>query len=156
MSFVQPPQFERLSPSDLAATLRDDSPTAPPKPLIIDVRDEDFAEGHIRSAINVPEEDFEDDDDVDALVNKYKDEERIVFHCMMSQVRGPKCARRFLSRMEVVLDGAEKKPHVEVLQGGFQLFERVSATRVWLALRRNLIVFELLLTVRSSTRTTRR
>jgi hypothetical protein len=129
MSFERPPQFVRLQPSELAMVLRDESPSAAAKPLIIDVRGEDFEGGHIRSAVNVPEDDFEDDDDVDALVTKYKDQERIVFHCMMSQVRGPKCARRFLSRMAVVLDGQEHQPRVEVLTGGFQLFERVRTGR---------------------------
>lgn len=125
MSFVQPPQFEYVGPRDLAAVLKDESPSAPAKPLIIDVRGDDFAGGHIRSAVNVPENDFQDDDDVDALVEKYKDQERIVFHCMMSQVRGPACARRFLSRLEIKLENEEHKPKVEVLQGGYQLFSQV-------------------------------
>ncbi|RLN71317.1 hypothetical protein BBJ28_00014914 [Nothophytophthora sp. Chile5] len=124
MSFVPPPRFERITPSELADVLRS-TDTATRRPLIVDVRDSDFAGGHIRSAVNLPEDNFMDDDDVDALVERFKDEESIVFHCMMSQIRGPSCARRFLSRMEVVLDDAEHKPRVLVLAGGYQLFSRV-------------------------------
>lgn len=115
--------FERITATQLAETLR--SPSAP-RPLIIDVRDSDFAGGHIRSAVNLPEDNFISDDDVDAIVTKYKDEEMIVFHCMLSQVRGPSCARRFLNRMIVVLADQEEKPDVRVLTGGYQNFSSVS------------------------------
>lgn len=114
--------FERISAMELAEALR--APTAR-RPLIIDVRDTDFAGGHIRSAVNLPEDSFMEDDDVDALVEKYKNEETIVFHCMMSQIRGPFCARRFLSRMAVVLENEEKQPDVRVLTGGYQTFSGV-------------------------------
>uniref|UniRef100_K3WPS9 protein-tyrosine-phosphatase n=1 Tax=Globisporangium ultimum (strain ATCC 200006 / CBS 805.95 / DAOM BR144) TaxID=431595 RepID=K3WPS9_GLOUD len=114
--------LERISATELVETLR--SPTAR-RPLIIDVRDTDFVGGHIRSAVNLPEENFIEDDDVDALVEKYKDEDTIVFHCMMSQIRGPSCARRFLSRMAVVLENEDKKPNVRVLAGGYQHFSRI-------------------------------
>lgn len=115
--------FERITATQLAEMLR--SPSAP-RPLIIDVRDSDFAGGHIRSAVNLPEDNFISDDDVDAIVTKYKDEEMIVFHCMLSQVRGPSCARRFLNRMIVVLADQEKKLDVRVLTGGYQNFLSVS------------------------------
>lgn len=121
-SFSRP--FERISPAELAEALRAPSGTA--RPLVIDVRDEDFAGGHIRSAVNLPEENFVEDDDVDAIVRRHQDEELIVFHCMFSQVRGPSCAKRFLSRMAVVLADAEKKPDVRVLTGGYQTFANVS------------------------------
>lgn len=117
--------FERITAPQLAEMLR--SPTTP-QPRIIDVRDSDFAGGHIRSAVNLPEDNFIADDDVDALVRKYKDESMIVFHCMLSQVRGPSCARRFISRMAVVLEDAEKKPDVRVLTGGFRNFYTVRAS----------------------------
>uniref|UniRef100_A0AAV1UUD3 Rhodanese domain-containing protein n=1 Tax=Peronospora matthiolae TaxID=2874970 RepID=A0AAV1UUD3_9STRA len=74
------------------------------------------------SAVNIPEDSFMDDDDVDALVAKYKDEDAVVFHCMMSQVRGPSCAKRFKARMEVVLEGAAHKPRVLILHGGYERF----------------------------------
>lgn len=120
---MEPPHY--IQPSALAEILR--YPDASSKrPVIIDVRDTDYAGGHIRSAVNIPEDNFMDDDDVDALVDKYKDEDAIVFHCMMSQVRGPSCAKRLKSRMEVVLEGAAHKPRVLILHGGYERFGSVS------------------------------
>ncbi|DBA02876.1 TPA: hypothetical protein N0F65_005903 [Lagenidium giganteum] len=117
--------MEYVSPRDLADTLRQ-TPTADARrPLIIDVRDDDFAGGHIRGAVNLPQRNFEEDDDVDKLVETFKDKPVVVFHCMMSQVRGPFCARRFASRLDVVLKNADHKPEVKVLHGGFQQFARM-------------------------------
>ncbi|TYZ62526.1 hypothetical protein PybrP1_012708 [[Pythium] brassicae (nom. inval.)] len=121
-SFSRP--FQRISPTELAKALRAD-PSTGSRPLVIDVRDEDFAGGHIRSAVNLPEENFVEDDDVDAIVRRHKDEELIVFHCMFSQVRGPSCARRFVARMAVVLADADHTPDVRVLTGGYQGFANI-------------------------------
>lgn len=111
--------FVRIVPTQLADMLRFKSET---RPLIIDVRGSEYKDGHIASAANHPEPDFHDDAQVDALVEKYKNEETIVFHCQMSQVRGPFCAKRFASRLEVLLANAEKKPRVQVLTGGYKDF----------------------------------
>ncbi|GMF11602.1 unnamed protein product [Phytophthora lilii] len=122
IGYMQPPRY--IQPSALAEILRDPNLSSK-RPIIIDVRDTDYAGGHIRSAINIPEENFMDDDDVDALVEKYKDEDAIVFHCMMSQVRGPSCAKRFKARMEIVLEEAKHKPRVLILHGGYERFGQV-------------------------------
>lgn len=119
MSYRYEP-FQRMTATQLANMLKSGG-----TPVIIDVRDEDFAGGHIRSAENIPVDNFQDDDDVDELVRKYQDTSRLVFHCMLSQVRGPFCAKRFLSRMAVTLDGAEKVPAVYVLTGGYENFAEV-------------------------------
>ncbi|OQS07503.1 hypothetical protein THRCLA_20143 [Thraustotheca clavata] len=50
------------------------------KVRVIDV---DFIGGHIRGAINLLEDHFQDDDKVDEIVQEYKDVPQIVFHCMM-------------------------------------------------------------------------
>ncbi|CAH0477186.1 unnamed protein product [Peronospora belbahrii] len=110
-----------IEPSELVEILRN-THTSNKLPVIIDVRDTDYAGGHIRSAVNIPEDHFMDDHDVDALVDKYKDEDLIVFHCMMSQVRGPSCAKRFKSRMEIMLQDTAPKPRVLLLHGGYERF----------------------------------
>ncbi|RMX69379.1 hypothetical protein KXD40_001839 [Peronospora effusa] len=126
IGYMEPLHY--IQPSALVEILR--NPHAPGKrPVIIDVRDTDFAGGHIRSAVNIPEDNFMDDDDVDALVNKYKEEDIIVFHCMMSQVRGPSCAKRFKARMEVLLED-KHKPRVLILHGGYERFGSVSKVHV--------------------------
>ncbi|KAJ0396293.1 hypothetical protein P43SY_005405 [Pythium insidiosum] len=71
-----------IAASELATALRR---TGGARPVVIDVRDEDFAGGHIRGAINMPEWQFRDDDFVDQLVEKYRQAEQVVFHCMFSQ-----------------------------------------------------------------------
>uniref|UniRef100_A0AAV1VLB1 protein-tyrosine-phosphatase n=1 Tax=Peronospora matthiolae TaxID=2874970 RepID=A0AAV1VLB1_9STRA len=119
VGYMEPPSY--IQPSALVEILRNPD-AANKRPVIIDVRDTDYVGGHIRSAVNIPEDSFMDDDDVDALVAKYKDEDAVVFHCMMSQVRGPSCAKRFKARMEVVLEGAAHKPRVLILHGGYERF----------------------------------
>jgi rhodanese-related sulfurtransferase len=107
-----------IAPSELAAALRS---TETPPPVVIDVRDVDFAGGHIRSAVNIPEYTFRDDAAVDEIVERFRDARQIVFHCMLSQVRGPTCAKRFLSR----LGSEETRPDVKVLVGGYARFSEV-------------------------------
>jgi rhodanese-related sulfurtransferase len=59
--------------------------------LIVDVRDDDFRGGNIKGAHNAPSSTFHAD--VDDLVEQTKDTPIVVFHCMLSQQRGPKAAR---------------------------------------------------------------
>lgn len=71
---------------------RDDSGAT----CVLDVRDEDFRGGHIRGCLNIWSENFYEDEDVDALIQKhgltrYK---QVVVTCFMSQQRGPFCAKR--------------------------------------------------------------
>ncbi|GLD94912.1 hypothetical protein PINS_up003537 [Pythium insidiosum] len=113
------PRADYIAASELATALRR---TADARPVVIDVRDEDFVGGHIRGAVNVPEWQFRDDDFVDQLVEKYRHAPQIVFHCMFSQVRGPRCANRFLQRVQSLLEESER-PRVQVLVGGYTRFE---------------------------------
>uniref|UniRef100_K3WPS8 Rhodanese domain-containing protein n=1 Tax=Globisporangium ultimum (strain ATCC 200006 / CBS 805.95 / DAOM BR144) TaxID=431595 RepID=K3WPS8_GLOUD len=93
------------------------------RPLIIDVRGDDFKDDHIATAVNHPEPNLHDDEKVDAVVEQYKHEDTIVFHCQMSQVRGPFCARRFIVCLNAVLgENADKKPSMQVLTGGYKDF----------------------------------
>jgi hypothetical protein len=66
--------------------------------LIVDVRDDDFRGGNIRGAHNSPSATFHAD--VDRLVQDTKDTPVVVFHCMLSQQRGPKAARVCLGRAD--------------------------------------------------------
>ena len=66
--------------------------------LVVDVRDYDYTGGHIKGAVNITADEFSQDEDVDALVQKVRagGHERVVFHCMLSQQRGPFCAKRLV------------------------------------------------------------
>ena len=63
---------------------------------MLDVRDEDFRGGHIAGCLNIWSDQFHKDDSVDAVIRKHSlaGYRRIVVTCMMSQQRGPFCARR--------------------------------------------------------------
>ena len=64
--------------------------------MVLDVRDYDFAGGHIRGCLNRPASEFERDADVDAFIERElkPDVQTVVVHCALSQVRGPYCANR--------------------------------------------------------------
>lgn len=59
--------------------------------VIIDVRDDDYRGGNITGAKNSPSSAFLAN--VDELVKETKGIPLVVFHCMLSQQRGPKAAR---------------------------------------------------------------
>jgi rhodanese-related sulfurtransferase len=58
---------------------------------VVDVRDDDHEGGHIKGCIHSPSTSFLSG--VDQLREKLKDTPVVVFHCALSQVRGPKAAR---------------------------------------------------------------
>lgn len=64
------------------------------KVAIVDVRDDDHVGGHIRSSIHVPSStlNYRSAEIVDTLADK----EIVVFHCSLSQQRGPGAALRYL------------------------------------------------------------
>jgi Cdc25 family phosphatase len=53
--------------------------------LVVDVRDEDRAGGHIAGSINRPSAEFLVT--VDELVKETKDVPLLIFHCALSQIR---------------------------------------------------------------------
>ncbi|KAI9473036.1 Cdc25 phosphatase Ibp1 [Coemansia sp. RSA 989] len=90
--------------------------------LVVDVRDEDYAVGHIPNALNIPAHEMY----VRAgdLIDKYSHVPLMVFHCMQSQQRGPKAARIYREtvkqRLSIVpADDPLSKQKVVVLEGGF-------------------------------------
>lgn len=71
------------------------------KVAIVDVRDNDHVGGHIRSSIHVPSVTFNHriTETVDALADK----EIVVFHCSLSQQRGPGAALSYLRERDFKL-----------------------------------------------------
>jgi rhodanese-related sulfurtransferase len=89
---------------------------------VIDVRDSDHVGGHIRGSLHVPSHEL--DWRLPELVRTLKDKDTVVFHCALSQQRGPKAALRYLrekDRISKTTGEAEdaKKQEVKVLKGGF-------------------------------------
>lgn len=86
--------------------------------LVVDVRDGDFIGGHITNCHNSPSATFSDK--LDDLVKDTKDVPQVIFHCALSQLRGPKAARQYNDRRNQLQD----TPHeVLILRGGFTEFQ---------------------------------
>lgn len=67
---------------------------------ILDVRDGDeFSSGHIAGACNLSSEQWQNQSFVDSAIQDNLDKKTVVFHCMLSQKRGPTCARIFSQRL---------------------------------------------------------
>ncbi|KAJ7812901.1 Rhodanese-like domain-containing protein [Mycena leptocephala] len=79
-----------ISADELAQIIKSDK-VANQDYLVVDVRDDDYAGGNIKSAVNLPSRQFEMS--VYDLVQKKADVKAVVFHCAVSQMRGPKAAR---------------------------------------------------------------
>ncbi|KAE8443856.1 hypothetical protein EG329_001265 [Mollisiaceae sp. DMI_Dod_QoI] len=94
----------RLSSTDLSQILLShtssnlDASTPPSKVAIVDVRDDDHIGGHIKHSIHAPSHTL--DYKIPELVRKLKDKETVVFHCALSQQRGPAAALRYIRERE--------------------------------------------------------
>lgn len=126
MSHVTIASVPRISREKLSTLVRAKSPSL----AIIDVRDSDFIGGHIIGCTNVPTNTH--DYKMPELVRTLKDKETVVFHCALSQQRGPSSALRYLRERERLVggevekkdDGAGEAPEVKeqtvyILEGGF-------------------------------------
>ncbi|USP77411.1 hypothetical protein yc1106_04685 [Curvularia clavata] len=87
----------------------------PSNTAIIDVRDSDHIGGHIRGSTWVPSSDL--DFKLPELLRTLKDKETVVFHCALSQQRGPSAALRYLREKER-LQGTKVVSEGEVKEEG--------------------------------------
>ncbi|KAK3954266.1 hypothetical protein QBC32DRAFT_336669 [Pseudoneurospora amorphoporcata] len=71
---------------------------SPTSLAIIDVRDDDYIGGHIKGSQNVPSHKL--DAMLPTLVRQLQDKETVVFHCALSQQRGPSAALRYIRERE--------------------------------------------------------
>ncbi|ROT42968.1 Rhodanese-like protein, partial [Sodiomyces alkalinus F11] len=71
---------------------------------VVDVRDDDYIGGHIKGCINVPSRSL--DAMMPSLVRRLQDKKTVVFHCALSQQRGPSAALQYLrERNQIVKPG---------------------------------------------------
>ena len=78
----------------------------------------DHVGGHILTSTWVPSSSL--DYRLPELIRTLQDKEKVVFHCALSQQRGPSAALRYARERERVLGQEEsKKQEVFVLEGGF-------------------------------------
>ncbi|CAG7852199.1 SubName: Full=Uncharacterized protein {ECO:0000313/EMBL:CCA67661.1} [Serendipita indica DSM 11827] len=136
MSFKQ--AFSFISAKELATLLRNPGlyPSTPRlarvdglrkenKIAVVDVRDDDYEGGHIKGCIHSPSAGFLDGG-VESVREKTKETPVVVFHCALSQVRGPKAARIYAETTDEVRKRGGDAPipqEVLVLRGGFTEFQ---------------------------------
>lgn len=95
---------------------------------IIDVRDSDYVGGHIVESMHIKSTNFKDEQ-LPLLLSTLRErkQDTLIFHCMLSQQRGPSAAMRFIRYLNHQLgisdDEAEidfiKNVNVYILRGGF-------------------------------------
>ncbi|KAJ1932287.1 Cdc25 phosphatase Ibp1 [Linderina pennispora] len=112
----------RITVDKLAELVRDPTKIAGKDYVVVDVRDSDYNGGHIPGAVNVPAHEMHDQ--AAALVQKYADVPEVIFHCALSQVRGPKSARIYNEAVQERLEKAAGDDplfgqNIQVLTGGF-------------------------------------
>lgn len=92
--------LRRMSREELCSLLL--SPDAS-KVAVIDVRDDDHVGGHIIDSIHVPS--FTLDLRVPEIIRSLTGREIVVFHCALSQQRGPAAALKYLKERENKIGG---------------------------------------------------
>lgn len=96
MSMHSLPTLRRISRERLSSLIL--SPTTAPTIAIVDVRDADHVGGHISSSMHVPSSSL--DYRIPELIRKLAEKQIVVFHCALSQQRGPSAALRYLREKE--------------------------------------------------------
>ncbi|EER35348.1 conserved hypothetical protein [Candida tropicalis MYA-3404] len=96
---------------------------------VVDVRESDFVGGNIKGCYHYPAGNFHYT--LDELYNKIFTNQinDVVFHCALSQVRGPSSTLKFLRGIDNVKNPELKsyllnKIHVYVLKGGFTRWQQ--------------------------------
>ncbi|TKY86865.1 hypothetical protein EX895_004153 [Sporisorium graminicola] len=101
---------------------------------VVDVRDDDFEGGNILNARNHPSSTFPDQVE-DLVYGPLKDYKQVIFHCHLSQQRGPKAAGQYAQARQAALESGKlpkkedgetagsQQQEVLVLRGGFSEFQ---------------------------------
>ncbi|KAG8745831.1 hypothetical protein FRC10_006858 [Ceratobasidium sp. 414] len=134
MSTSSEPSFQYISPTELSELIKSDKNPMTDY-VVIDVRDDDFIfkyqatqGGNIVGCVRAPSYNYLTT--VDELVTKTKDVPKMIFHCALSQLRGPKAAEIYTETRNNRLNPGET-PHQEVyvLRGGFTEFQDLFKVR---------------------------
>ncbi|KAI4943751.1 hypothetical protein J4E86_009716 [Alternaria arbusti] len=149
MSTISLSDLEFVTRESLASDFKSSGKSLPENTAIIDVRDSDHIGGHIKGSTWVPSSQL--DYKTPELIRTLQDKEVVIFHCALSQQRGPSAALRYLREKERLdpaskveskgeveeqseaVDKTEgekgpsgtqvKKQKVYVLQGGFTMWQ---------------------------------
>ena len=116
-----------VPPTRLASLLKESANTsadsANPSIAVIDVRDSDHIGGHIRSSTWVPSDQLPVK--LPELVRTFADKDIVVFHCALSQQRGPSAALKYARERQRLLGTTKgnQDQKVCVLEGGFTMWQ---------------------------------
>jgi Cdc25 family phosphatase len=105
---------------------------------IIDVRDGDYIGGHIVCSKHIESNSFKNEKSIQTLslllnTLRQKKQDTVVFHCMLSQQRGPSSAMRFMRYLNEKLELSQDQQELEfvqsvkiyILRGGFGKWQEV-------------------------------
>ncbi|XP_059667586.1 dual specificity phosphatase Cdc25 [Cornus florida] len=92
-----------------------------PNIAVVDVRDDERSyDGHIAGSLHYASDTFSEK--IPNLIQAASGKDTLVFHCALSQVRGPKCARKLADYLtELKEDGGIK--NIMVLERGYNGWE---------------------------------
>lgn len=115
------PLYKYINGDDLSRLIKSEK-----KPhedyVVVDVRDDDYVGGNIVNCLNQPSYTLEEN--IHKLVEKTKNVPVVIFHCALSQQRGPKAARIYaVARKNAEDQGENGSYEVLVLRGGFTEFQ---------------------------------
>ncbi|KAM0321795.1 hypothetical protein ACHAQA_009892 [Verticillium albo-atrum] len=102
MSTISLANLQRISAKNLSELiLAEQTAATDPTVAVVDVRDEDYLGGHIKGGINMPSATL--DVMMPTLVRRMQDKKTVVFHCALSQQRGPSAALKYLRERDQML-----------------------------------------------------
>jgi Cdc25 family phosphatase len=81
--------------------------------VIVDLRDADFAGGHIPGCEHIPSKTFIPT--LDGIISRLQGKRMVIFHCLISMHRAPTCAKLYKERLMAM----GRSQDVAVVEGGF-------------------------------------
>lgn len=90
--------------------------------VVVDVRGEDHVGGHIINSKHIESRKFKDKDSISTMSSlltsmRQKRQETVVFHCMLSQQRGPSSAMKFMRYLNEKLESSSDEEEVKFIEG---------------------------------------
>ncbi|KAH8885939.1 phosphoprotein phosphatase-like protein [Thozetella sp. PMI_491] len=96
--------LQRLSATAVSKMILEQSTS--PTFAIVDVRDDDYIGGHIKGSRNIPSGQL--DAMLPTLVRQLQGKETVIFHCALSQQRGPGAALKYIRERAKMLPTLDK------------------------------------------------
>lgn len=116
--------IKHLSPETLKSWILQSKTPLGKNFLVVDVRDSDHIGGNIINSLHLPSSSF-NEQGMDSLLEIITSREIncIVFHCMLSQQRGPRAALKFGRHIQSLNNYSNI--NIYVLDGGFNYWQRL-------------------------------